>query len=177
METGNERYRREAIDVGPVIRQVVAELTERAPDDAARIDLDGPSHAAIAMADADALAVAVRNLVDNALKYAPGSRVAIEWAASDGRIRIAVRDHGPGIDDAEQAAVFQKFVRGREALAGGVKGTGVGLAMVRHIAAAHGGDIGLESTIGRGSTFTISIPAAAETIADTAGNVLMTSKL
>lgn len=69
-------------------------------------------------------------------------------------------DHGPGIPHAEQRAIFQKFVRGRAALAGNVRGTGVGLAMVRQIAVAHGGAVTLDSEPGIGSTFTIALPLA-----------------
>jgi two-component system sensor histidine kinase SenX3 len=75
-------------------------------------------------------------------------------------VSIAVADHGPGIPSDEHEAVFQKFVRGRSAIQAGVKGTGVGLAMVRHIVSAHGGEIKLESEPGRGSTFTIVLAEA-----------------
>ena len=71
-----------------------------------------------------------------------------------------VADRGPGIPREEQERVFEKFVRGRRAMEGNVKGTGVGLAMVRHIATAHGGAVRLESEPGRGSVFTLDLPEA-----------------
>ncbi len=73
---------------------------------------------------------------------------------------ISVADRGPGIPLEEHEAIFQKFVRGRSSLEGSVKGTGVGLAMVRHILSAHGGEIRLESEPGCGSTFTLVLTEA-----------------
>ena len=72
---------------------------------------------------------------------------------------IRVTDRGPGIPAAEQRRVFEKFVRGSASATSGIKGTGVGLAMVDHIVRAHGGEVRLDSEVGRGSTFTIVLPA------------------
>jgi two-component system phosphate regulon sensor histidine kinase PhoR len=69
-----------------------------------------------------------------------------------------VRDSGYGIAPSEQKAIFRKFARGAAALEHGVKGTGIGLAMVQHIVDAHGGRITVDSEPGRGSTFTIVLP-------------------
>jgi two-component system sensor histidine kinase SenX3 len=70
-----------------------------------------------------------------------------------------VRDQGPGIPRSERKAIFRRFVRGSAAEAGNVRGSGLGLAMVRHIVTAHGGAITLASEPGEGSTFTIVLPA------------------
>jgi signal transduction histidine kinase len=106
------------------------------------------------------MSVALRNLVDNALKYSPNAAaVWVEWGRENGRVAIRVRDCGAGIPEAERKAIFRKFVRGSAALAGNVKGSGVGLAMVQHIVAAHGGEIAVESQPGKGSTFTIRLRA------------------
>jgi two-component system phosphate regulon sensor histidine kinase PhoR len=74
------------------------------------------------------------------------------------RLAIRVRDRGIGIPAGEQKEIFRKFVRGSAAKARGVKGSGIGLAMVRHIVTAHGGEIRLQSEPGKGSAFTILIP-------------------
>ena len=79
----------------------------------------------------------------------------MRWKSTDGLVSISVVDHGPGIPREEHEAIFRKFVRGRSAIEASVKGTGVGLAMVRHIVSAHGGEVRLESEPGRGSTFTL----------------------
>jgi len=71
-----------------------------------------------------------------------------------------VQDSGYGIAPSEQNAIFRKFARGAAALEHGVKGTGIGLAMVKHIVDAHGGGVTVDSDVGRGSTFTIGLPTS-----------------
>ena len=74
-------------------------------------------------------------------------------------MHIAVDDHGPGLDADEQRQVFEPFFRGRDAVANQIQGSGLGLSLVRRIVDAHGGRVELESAPGRGSTFTICLPA------------------
>jgi len=88
----------------------------------------------------------------------------VEWGEERERVAIRVRDEGLGIPAAERRAIFRKFVRGSAAASANVKGSGVGLAMVRHIVAAHGGEITVASEPGQGSTFTILLPVGAERI-------------
>jgi len=83
----------------------------------------------------------------------------VEWGVQDDHVAIRVRDKGPGIADSEKKAIFRKFVRGSAAAAANVKGSGVGLAMVRHIVAAHGGAVTVASQSGEGSAFTMLLPA------------------
>jgi signal transduction histidine kinase len=96
---------------------------------------------------------------DNAIKYSEsGSRVEIEGAAAEGMVEVRVHDYGRGIPLEEQALVFDPFHRAsREA---SIPGVGLGLALARQIAVAHGGRIDLASTEGRGSTFTVLLPRA-----------------
>jgi signal transduction histidine kinase len=111
-------------------------------------------------ADAESLSRALWNLLDNAVKYSGSSRdIQVGVSRANGSVSIAVRDHGIGIPASEQKAVFQKFVRGAASTSGGIRGTGLGLAMVRHIVEAHAGVVKLESAEGKGSTFTIVLPA------------------
>ena len=160
MEAGAQRYRMEDVDIARLVRQVAGEVDEQTHESGRRIEVAGPRGEFRVRADAEALALALRNLVDNAIKYSPsGTVVGIHWSEQNGRVSIRVVDQGPGIDAAERAAVFRKFVRGRAAAEGNVKGTGVGLAMVRQILAAHGGEVHLESELGHGSTFTLLLPA------------------
>ena len=113
-------------------------------------------------ADPDAVARALWNLLDNAVKYSgAGRRVFVTVGRQNGSLAITVRDEGLGIPRDEQAEIFNKFVRGAASRAHGIKGTGIGLAMVRHIVEAHGGRIHLESVPGEGSTFTIVLPLQA----------------
>ena len=79
-------------------------------------------------------------------------------ARERGRLAIRVRDQGMGIPASEQKEIFKRFVRGTGSRAANIQGTGIGLAMARHIIEAHDGEIRLESKPGRGSTFTILLP-------------------
>jgi signal transduction histidine kinase len=111
--------------------------------------------------DVGALALAVRNLLDNAIKYSPDeSTVQVHWKKEHNRGLICVVDRGVGIPQSEQEAIFRKFVRGRLAIDANIKGTGVGLSMVREIALAHGGEVRLDSETQRGSAFTLVLPLA-----------------
>jgi signal transduction histidine kinase len=108
--------------------------------------------------DAEALAGAVHNLLDNAAKYSPDcDTIAVSARADEGAVRIEVRDRGVGIPADEQPRVFDRFFRGQQ-LADVVKGTGLGLSLVKHVVDAHGGSIALESAPGEGTRVTISLP-------------------
>lgn len=112
-------------------------------------------------ADREVLGRVFWNLLDNAAKYSPDSpQVRVEIEAGDGEVRVRVRDHGMSIPAVEQSLIFDKFSRGAAARTASIKGTGIGLAMARDIVRAHGGDIGVDSAVGSGSTFTVMLPAA-----------------
>jgi signal transduction histidine kinase len=111
--------------------------------------------------DASALASAVWNLLDNAVKYSPERRnVRVSIDRRQDGVGISVRDEGLGIPPQEQRVIFGRFVRGERAMRMGIKGTGLGLAMVSHIVSVHDGSIELTSEENAGSTFTIVLPAA-----------------
>jgi signal transduction histidine kinase len=160
MEAGADRYRLEEVDVVRLVTGVAADLDSLARESGKRIEVTTKSSVGHVLADADALALAVRNLVDNAMKYTPGpATIRIQLSEYAGRVSIQVVDHGLGIDRAEQKAIFRQFVRGRAAVDANVMGTGVGLAMVKHVLAAHNGEVRVESEPGKGSTFTLLLPA------------------
>jgi len=102
---------------------------------------------------------AVFNLVDNAIKYSqPGDAVIVSAERTDAGIAVSVQDHGCGIDRKHLSRLFERFYvvdKGRSRKLGG---TGLGLAIVKHIAQVHGGSVRVESTLGKGSTFTIHLP-------------------
>jgi signal transduction histidine kinase len=160
LEAGARQFRLEVIDAGRFVEDVVAGLEPQVTASGRRIELTRTAGPAPIKADAEALALAVSNLIDNALKYSPGQpAIWVECGRDADVVAIRVRDAGIGIPTAEQQAIFEKFVRGSAAVAAQVKGTGVGLSMVRHIVRAHGGRIRVQSTPGEGSTFTIELPA------------------
>ena len=111
--------------------------------------------------DREALSRALWNLLENAAKYSPcESPIRLFAQRTGSTVVLGVQDHGIGIPVAEQQRVFQKFVRGDEAKRAGIRGVGVGLALVKRVAEAHGGTVGLTSAVGAGSTFTLVLPAA-----------------
>lgn len=110
-------------------------------------------------ADGDALTQAVLNLLSNAVKFSGEERlIELQLARENGDALIRVRDHGRGIERRHQSAVFERFFRAPDVQAEGVPGTGLGLALVDHVARAHGGRVELDSAPGQGSTFTIRLP-------------------
>jgi signal transduction histidine kinase len=112
-------------------------------------------------ADLDEVSAAVSNLIDNAVKYSGSNvKVEVELEQVDGNVLVRVRDEGPGIPTGELKQVFKRFYRVPGALASRVKGTGLGLYIVRSVAKRHGGRAWAESEgLGRGSTFVLQLPA------------------
>jgi signal transduction histidine kinase len=160
MEAGAARYRFVDLDAAALVEEVVRDIVPHARELGKAIQIDAPSAEVPIRADHDALSVAIRNLIDNALKYSPGEpTVWVRCGKERDRAMISVVDRGVGIPHSEQRSIFGPFVRGRKAVDANIRGTGVGLAIVRQIAAAHGGDVLLESEAGRGSTFTLVLPA------------------
>jgi signal transduction histidine kinase len=162
IEAGTSPYRLAPLDAGAFIRDLVHQF---ATDRAARgheVRLEMPAAPGVIAADPDALTNALWNLLDNAVKYSPGSPIVwVDVAVEGSMLAIRVRDRGLGIPAAEQREIFGKFVRGATARAGNIDGTGIGLAMVTHIASAHRGSVSVESEPGAGSTFTLHLPLIA----------------
>lgn len=165
MESGRKQYRTEDHDAFQLVRATVADFIQQAEANDFRVEADiGPAEgraAATVQVDEEAFCRALRNLLDNAMKYSPACRtVWVSGAVQDHQVLISVRDQGMGIGVEEQRAIFQKFVRGNAAKKAGIKGTGIGLAMVQQIAEAMGGEVRLQSEVGVGSTFTLVLPLA-----------------
>jgi signal transduction histidine kinase len=161
MESGRKQYKIEKHDAFQVVRAAVSDVGEHAVASGFNLEVSLDSAPASIRADEEALRRAVRNLVENAMKYSPECRtVWIDGVVIGRKVSISVHDNGMGIDPAEQRAIFQKFVRGNAAKSAGIKGTGIGLAMVRQTSEAMGGEIRLQSQVGVGSTFTLELPLA-----------------
>jgi two-component system, OmpR family, phosphate regulon sensor histidine kinase PhoR len=109
--------------------------------------------------DPQRLTQVFNNLVSNAVKYTPPEGRVRVWAEQrDGTVRVAVQDNGLGISPEDQARIFDRFYRVRRAETENIEGTGLGLAIVKKLVEAHRGDIGLESHLGEGSTFYVTLP-------------------
>ncbi len=125
-----------------------------------RIQMTIPAGLPPVLADSELIVQALKQLLDNALKYSPPrSPVSISAAETDGVLTFFVRDSGPGLTELEQSRVFEKFYRGRYDRSA-VQGTGMGLAIAREIAEAHGGSVGVRSYVGQGTEFFLSLKTA-----------------
>jgi signal transduction histidine kinase len=160
LEAGRRPYNLRPLAPVALTRAVVDEFQREAARDVT-VEVDSSAVVATVLADEPALTNALWNLLDNAVKYSPATtpvRVDVHRGAAE--VTIAVRDGGSGVPPAERRAIFERFVRGTRARELGVPGTGLGLALVTHIAAAHGGRVELDSEEGAGSTFRLVLPAA-----------------
>ncbi len=153
-----------AVDLAPIVRQVVDGLLMLARDRGVEIKVAAPSEPLIVLGDRDELIRALENLVENALKYgAAGKRVDIMLARGQTRAgtpeaRLAVRDYGPGIAPEHLPRLTERFYRVDVADSRAQGGTGLGLALVKHVLNRHGGRLTIESTLGAGATFIMQLP-------------------
>lgn len=163
MEAGARQYRFEVLETEPFFRGVVEEFAQEAGGRGYQVQILQQGQLPRVRADREALARALWNLLDNAVKYSPQNKTIVaEAACQNGNVTIRISDKGLGIAPEEQRRIFKRFVRAASAEAAGAKGTGLGLTMVEHIVTAHGGQVNVESEPGGGSTFTLVLPAAKE---------------
>jgi signal transduction histidine kinase len=163
IEAGSFELKRDDVRVEALLEQLKADHEAQAREKRIAYEFDLPPKLPVLQADRDKLALALHNLVGNALKYTlDGGRVAVTAQWERGRLGVAVSDTGIGIGPDEIEKVFEKFYRSRNPLAAQVKGSGLGLAIAREVARLHGGDITVESELGKGSTFTLILPIVEE---------------
>jgi signal transduction histidine kinase len=171
IESGRKTYEFERAQVEEVVAETLKTCEVRLKQSGFSIVFEPPARPLpAAIFDREALAQALLNLLDNAVKYserAEEKEVLVRVGERDGCVLLSVTDHGIGIAPAEQKKIFEKFYRVSTGLVHDVKGSGLGLSLVKHIVEAHRGTVSVESAPGRGSTFTISLPAA-ESVTDRA---------
>src|SRR5450432_490174 len=153
-----------AVELAPIVRQVVDGLQTLARDRGVEIKVAAPAEPLMVLGDRDELIRALENLVENALKYgAAGKRVDIALSRAQTRAgapeaRIAVRDYGPGIAPEHLPRLTERFYRVDVADSRAQGGTGLGLALVKHVLNRHGGRLSIESTLGAGASFIMHLP-------------------
>jgi two-component system phosphate regulon sensor histidine kinase PhoR len=156
------------VDLHPIVRQVVDALQTLAFDRGVKITVNAPPEPLIVPGDRDELIRVFENLIENALKYGgSGKRVDITLsrvAAPDGQpeARVAVRDYGPGIAAEHLPRLTERFYRVDVAGSRAQGGTGLGLALVKHILNRHHGRLSIESKLDHGATFTVRLPASTD---------------
>ncbi len=159
IEAGMKEYEFTETDVSGLVEETAAEFRNQAAPKNFVIECDIVGEIPQASLDKDAVRRALLNLLDNAFKYSGESRhIRVQTWADPKFIRIAVEDHGIGIEKAEQKKVFEKFYRSDLPHENQIRGSGIGLTLVKHIAQAHGGDVILDSQGGKGTTVTLAFP-------------------
>lgn len=158
IEEGKKVYSLERVELVAIVREAIQSCPYSVRQD--RIRLCGEDAAPLwVRADRIALHHCVQNLIENAAKYSsPDSPIVVRCASDDGSSVVEVHDRGIGIAPAEQARIFEKFYRGRQASELDVQGVGLGLALVRHVMDSHGGSASVESAPEQGSRFRLRLP-------------------
>lgn len=159
IEEGKTEFVFEPTDLAALLRDVLSPIQERVRHEGFSIEFEIEDPLPLVAADRTTLAQALTNLVDNAVKYSGDARRIIVGAHVEGSdIAIAVRDSGIGIKREDVPRLFERFYRAGDALTRTVKGSGLGLTLVKRIVEAHRGTIDVESEPGQGSVFTIRLP-------------------
>lgn len=160
IESGQKTYQFEKTNVEHVVTDTLKTFEVVLEQNGFVINLDNPQQPLPSVViDQDAIAQAFINLLDNAVKYSGEAKeINVALGQEDGFVTVAVRDYGVGIATEECEKVFEKFYRVGNVLVHDVKGSGLGLSIVKHIVEAHQGKVTVESQLGAGSTFVIHLP-------------------
>lgn len=160
-ESGQLQLARERLDLREVVDAAAGGWQARFTEAGLSFEVKLPDEALPLVGDADALGRAVGNLLANALRYTPrGGAVTMSLGREGRRARLRVTDTGQGIPESELPLIFERFFRGEQARERAAEGTGIGLAIVRQVTEAHGGEVGVTSRVGEGTTFTLAFPLA-----------------
>jgi signal transduction histidine kinase len=159
IDGGRRTYVRRPSAVEPLVRETLDAFGYPLAQQGFEVEVTVAAGLPDVAIDRDAVAQALANLVDNAIKYAGDRKVLrVDARGEAGHVVIAVADEGIGIPPEEHARIFEKFYRVGRSETQGRRGSGVGLALVRHVVDAHGGDVAVESRPGAGSRFTMRLP-------------------
>ena len=159
IEAGRKEYEFLETDIGELVRNTLDSYRYQVEQQGFELEEQIESNLPQVWVDREAIARALVNLVNNALKYSNHEKfLGVKLYKDKSLVKLEVVDHGIGIERRDQTKIFEKFYRAGDPLVHNTKGSGLGLSLVRHISEAHGGDIEVESTPGRGSKFTLSLP-------------------
>ncbi|MBN1568863.1 MAG: HAMP domain-containing histidine kinase [Acidobacteria bacterium] len=149
----------EKINIAQLVVEVLEAYGAEIQKDGFQLNLDVDPGIPDSYVDPNSIAMAFLNLLDNSVKYSGDRKcIDIKVACSNGFVDLSVADKGVGIPESEQQKIFDKFYRGSDPSVRRIRGSGIGLAITKHVAEMHGGEILVKSEAGKGSTFTLKIP-------------------
>jgi two-component system phosphate regulon sensor histidine kinase PhoR len=156
---GIENKHFEKTNVAQLVTKALEAYRYEIQKDGFQLTLEAPPGIPDSFADPNAITMAFFNLLDNSVKYSRDKkRIDVRIQQNDGYVDLTVVDKGIGIPASEQQKIFDKFYRGSDPSVRRIRGSGIGLAITKHVAEMHGGEVLVESTPGQGSTFTLRIP-------------------
>jgi PAS domain S-box-containing protein len=159
VDAGKVTLHKEPVDINELIKNIVDEQADTFKDRKQAVTLDVNSERFVANADERRFRMVLENLIDNASKYTPeGGRIHVSASATKDTVRIDVSDSGVGISEESLLKLFKKFSRIPNELSDSVGGSGLGLYWAYKIVQLHGGDIHVDSHLGKGSVFHVDIP-------------------
>jgi two-component system phosphate regulon sensor histidine kinase PhoR len=152
------------VPIAELQKQVFSLLVPRARERNLVLSVDPQSPPCQVLAERRALEQVLYNLLDNAIKYcSAGVEICLGWQPRDGHVRVTLRDGGPGIAEQHLPRLFERFYRVDAGRSRDLGGTGLGLAIVKHLVEAMGGEVGVSSARGQGTTFWFTLRIAHET--------------
>lgn len=159
IERGVKEYRFSESNIVEAVRRAIRAMKYQFSAEKAKFKTRLPAKELVLRVDPDAVEEVVLNLLSNALKYSTGKKeVGLRLIRRDGRVAIEVSDNGIGISKEDVTKIFDPFYRAKGSHSIQAGGTGLGLALVKHIVDAHNGTISVESKVGKGSVFTVELP-------------------
>jgi signal transduction histidine kinase len=159
IEEGRKEFNFEIVDIGPLLQEIVSIIQDRVrhKDFVIKVEIEKPLPSI--KVDIAAITQAITNLIDNAIKYSGEAKsILVRAFAENQYLIITVKDFGIGIRKEEIDKVFERFYRGGDALTRTVKGSGLGLTLVKQIVEVHHGNVSVESEVGKGSRFMVRLP-------------------
>lgn len=164
IEAGTFKLRSDDVNAPEMWSHLQEDFKAQAAEKDITLTFEAPPKWPLLRGDRDKIEMALHNLVGNAIKYTPeGGNVMVRANEENGVMQFEVSDNGIGIKPDELELVFEKFYRSKDKRIASITGSGIGLSLARQVVRLHGGDITVKSQIDKGSTFTLSLPAAAAT--------------